>query len=212
MKIVIFGVSGRAGSRIAHEALQRGYSMTGVVHRAGTPPVESEKVHIVTGDVLDPDSVAKVAKGRDAVVNAVAAPDLEDREFHLKAARSLIAGLKKGGVRRLIVVGGAGSLEVAPGVQLVDSPGFPSAWKTVALSHRDALKVYQDEADLDWTYISPAAYFEPGERKGHYRTDSTRLLTDEKGESRISMEDYAIALVDELENGRLIRQRVGVAW
>ncbi|HLZ57791.1 MAG TPA: NAD(P)H-binding protein, partial [Ktedonosporobacter sp.] len=110
-----------------------------------------------------------------------------------------------------IVVGGAGSLEVAPGLHLVDTPDFPAAWKPTALAHRDALEVYR-KANLDWTYVSPAALIAPGERTGTYRTGTDKLLTDEKGESRISAEDYAIAILDEVEHPHFIRRRFTVAY
>ena len=120
-------------------------------------------------------------------------------------------GLAQARVDRLVVVGGAGSLEVAPGVQLVDTPEFPAAWKGIALAHRDALAVYRGAA-LDWTYISPAALIGPGERTGQYRTGTDQLLTDKEGESRISVEDFAVAFVDEIENQRFARQRMTVAY
>ena len=112
---------------------------------------------------------------------------------------------------RLIVVGGAGSLEVSPGVQLLETPEFPSAWKGVALAHRDALDAYR-KSGLNWTYVSPAALIEPGRRTGQYRIGTDQLLKDEKGDSRISMEDYANAVVDEIEKPRFSRQRFTVAY
>jgi putative NADH-flavin reductase len=126
-------------------------------------------------------------------------------------AHSLITGLVQAGVRRLVIVGGAGSLEVAPGVQLVDTPEFPAAWKGIALAHRDALDVFRT-AELDWTYISPAAFIEPGKRTGSFRIGSNQLITDAQGNSRISNEDYAVALVDEVEKGNFIRRQMTVAY
>jgi putative NADH-flavin reductase len=110
-----------------------------------------------------------------------------------------------------IIVNGAGSLEVAPGVQLIDTPDFPAAWRPVALAHRDALQVYR-ASDLDWTALSPVAFIAPGERTATYRTGTDRLLTDEEGQSRISAEDYAVALVDEIETPRFVLQRFTVAY
>ena len=129
----------------------------------------------------------------------------------LAAARGLLAGLRKGGVRRLVVVGGAGSLEVAPGMQLVDTPQFPTAWKAVADAHRAALAIYREEPDLEWTVVAPAAMIAPGVRTGHYRAGGDQLLVDAKGESRISAEDYAVAIADEVETPRHIRRRFTVA-
>ncbi len=129
------------------------------------------------------------------------------------AARAQIAGLKAAGVKRLIVVGGAGSLEVAPGVQVVDTPEFPAAWKGIALAHRDALEVYRKEGgELEWTYFSPPALIEPGERTGKFRVGSDQLLVDGTGQSQISAEDYAIALLDEVETPRHVRKRFTAAY
>jgi putative NADH-flavin reductase len=112
-----------------------------------------------------------------------------------------------------VVVGRAGSLEVAPGVQVVDTPQFPAAWKGVAPAHRDALGVYRKEAGgLEWTYFSPPALIESGERTGKFRTGTDQLLADDKGQSRISAEDYAIVLVDELENPKHVRARFTAAY
>jgi hypothetical protein len=123
----------------------------------------------------------------------------------------LLAGLKEAEVRRLIVVGGAGSLEVAPGVQLVDTAEFPSAWMAIALAHRDVIPILK-ESDLEWTYFSPAAFIEPGERTGKVRLGGTRLVTNDRGESRISAEDYAVALVGELENPQHIQKQFTAAY
>jgi hypothetical protein len=123
----------------------------------------------------------------------------------------LVAGLTKAGVRRLIVVGGAASLEVAPGVQLVDTPEFPAAWMAIAIAHRDTLPVLK-LADLDWSYFSPAALIEPGIRTGKFRLGGTRLVANDRGESKISVEDYAVALVDELEKPRHLRQQFTAAY
>jgi putative NADH-flavin reductase len=212
MKIVLYGASGTIGSSIAQEALARGHEVTAVVRdptRVGPP---HPALSVVAGDVLDPSSVAALAAGQD-VVACAAGPRLPEDEPKsvVDTARSLIEGLTRAGVSRLVVVGGAGSLEVSPGVDLVDTPEFPEAWKGIALAHRDALAVYRG-APLDWTYISPAALIRPGERTGQYRTGTDQLLTDENGESLISVEDYAVAFVDEIENGRFVRQRMTVAY
>ena len=125
--------------------------------------------------------------------------------------QALIDAVKQAGVKRLLVVGGAGSLEVAPGLQLVNSASFPEAWKPIALAHGEALEDYR-KADLDWTYFSPAAMFAPGERTGIFRLGTDQLVVDEKGESRISTEDYAIAMLDEVENPRFTRKRFTIAY
>jgi putative NADH-flavin reductase len=127
------------------------------------------------------------------------------------ATEKLVAALKLAGVQRLLMVGGAGSLEVAPGVQLIDSGYLPEEWKPIALAHRTALEILRN-SDLDWTSVCPAAYFEPGQRTGAYRLGKDNLVANEKGESRISMEDYAIAMVDELEKHAHSKQRFSVGY
>jgi hypothetical protein len=209
MKVVLFGASGMIGSRILDELVRRGHAVTAVVRHP-------EKVQALNGvkpvqaDVTDPASVAVVAKGADAAISAYAPPHTEPGKI-LDATRALVAGLKQAGVHRLIAVGGAGSLEVAPGVQLVDTPEFPSAWMAIALAHRDVLPILK-RSDLDWTYFSPAALIEPGVRTGKFRLGGTRLVANDRGESKISAEDYAVALVDELENSQNIRKQFTAAY
>lgn len=212
MFIALYGIAGRAGTRIAAEALSRGYSVTGVYHKIGKGPRDSERLLLRPGNVIDPVNVAEIAQGNDAVISAVGPDPSSPRDFLANAARSLLAGLKMAGVGRLIVVGGAGSLEVAPGQLLMDSPDFPPVWREIALAHRDALEVLKQEREIDWTYISPAANFEPGERRGEYRFDGDQLVLNGNGESRISMEDYAIAVIDEVENRKFPKRRMSVGW
>jgi len=214
MKIAIYGSNGTIGQRILQEALQRGHTLTAIVRDPSRISAPSANINLVAGDVLDPSSMAEEVKEHDVVISAIG-PKLPngDPQIVVKAAHSLLEGVARAGVKRLIVVGGAGSLEVAPGVQLVDTPQFPEAWKPVALAARDALNVFQTaQTTVDWTYLSPAALIEPGERTGQYRTGTDQLLVDEKGESRISAEDYAVALLDEVENPRHKRQRFTVAY
>lgn len=215
MKIVLFGATGQVGQRIAAEALRRGHEVVGVVRDPSRAQSPDPRVALVRGDATDPASVASVVAGADAIVGSVSprpgttgqAPSLVD------VARGLIAGLRRAGVKRLVVVGGAGSLEVAPGVALLDTPGFPEAYKPEAEEGRASLAVYRDEAEgLDWTFISPAVVIQPGERTGRYRTTDDQLITDERGDSVISYEDYAVALLDELETPRHVGRRFGVAY
>ena len=215
MKIVLFGATGQVGRRIAREALERGHQVTGVARDPSRAQAPDPRVTLVRGDATDPASVAGVARGADAVVSSVSprpgstgsAPSLVD------VARGVIAGLKEAGVKRLVVVGGAGSLEVAPGVALLDAPGFPDAYRAEAEEGRDSLAVYRTEADgLDWTFLSPAVVIQPGERTGRYRTTGDQLLADAQGNSTISYEDYAVALLDELEQPKHVGRRFGVAY
>lgn len=212
MKIVVFGAGGRIGQRIVQEALHRGHTVTAVVHDPARAPEPGERLTTVVGDVRDPAQVARLAAGHDIVASAVGPTGEQGRQMLVDAAHALIAGTKRAGVPRLIVVGGAGSLEVASGGALLDTPDFPPAWRPTALAHRDALAVYRAEHDLNWTYLSPADVIAPGERTGVYRTGGDQLLTDATGESRISMEDFAVAFVDEIEAPRFPRRRFTVAY
>lgn len=215
MRIVLFGATGHVGQRIVREALDRGHQVTGVVRDPSRAQSPDPRVPLVQGDATDPASVAAVVAGADAVVTSVSprpgttgqAPSLVD------VARAVIAGARQAGVTRVIAVGGAGSLEVAPGVALLDTPGFPEAYKAEAEEGRASLDVYRSQAQgLDWTFLSPAVVIQPGERTGRYRTTGDQLLADEQGNSVISYEDYAVALLDELENPKHVGRRFGVAY
>ena len=213
MKIALFGATGTIGQRILQEALRRGHDVTAIARdTARLDGQQSPRLRVVAGDILDMHSVAAVVAGHDAVVSAYG-PREEAPQTVVDASRSLIGGLTSAGVKRLVAVGGAGSLEVAPGVLLIDSPQFPEAWKEIARAHADALNVYRTEAGgLDWTSVSPPALIEPGERTGKFRLGTDQLLTDAQGQSRISAEDFAIALLDEVEKPRHVRQRFTVAY
>ena len=208
MKIVLYGASGMIGSRIMRELLSRGHTVTAIVRDPSKFPPSQAVVR--QGDVLDPARVAETAKGADAVISAYAPPS-DDTAKVVDATRSLIAGLRNAGVKRFLMVGGAGSLRLPSGDELVDAPDFPPAFKAIALAHRDALDVAR-QSDFDWTSFSPAAVIEPGERTGEFRLGKDDLIANQKGESRISAEDYAIAMVDELENPKYIRQRFTIGY
>jgi len=208
MKVVLYGASGMIGSRILQELVNRGHQVTAVVRNP--EKIITKGVKVLKGDVTDKASVAATAKGNEAAISSYAPPNTAV-ETLLPATRSVLAGLAEAEVRRFIVVGGAGSLEVAPGVQLVDTPDFPDAWKGIALAHRDVLPILK-ESSLDWSYLSPAAFIQPGERTGKFRLGGTQLITDSKGESRISAEDFAVALVDELENPKHLRRQFTLAY
>src|ERR1700729_2704502 len=213
MKVVVFGASGVIGRAITGEVLVRGHTVTAATRTGG--PVEGLVVNCVTGDASDPASVARLVAGQDAVAAATGprrGGDEDPEDSLLTAAWGLAEGLRRAGVRRLVVVGGAGSLETAPGQRLLDSPDFPPAWKPTALAHARALEeVYRGIDDLEWTYICPAGQIGPGERTGEFRIGGDQLLVDERGESRISIPDYAIAFADELEHGGAVRRRTTVA-
>lgn len=197
MKIVVFGPTGMVGSAIVTELTQRGHDVTGASRASGT-------------NITDPAAVAAAVAGADAVVSAVSARGVD---YTLAdTARSLLDGMRRSQRTRLVVVGGAGSLEVAPGTRLIDTPEFPEEYKAEAAQGAEALEVFRGVDDLDWTYVSPAAFIHPGERTGHYRLGGDQLLADESGNSEISAEDYAIAIADLVEQGGHARERVSAAW
>jgi uncharacterized protein len=203
MNVALIGPTGHVGSRLLAELLRRGHEVTGIArHPEGLP--SQPHLTVKRGDANDEDGVTALLRGHDAVISA--------GRFVSVNPRALIAAVKKAGVPRLLVVGGAGSLEVAPGVQLVDTPEFPEAYKPESLAGRDFLHALRGERELNWTFLSPSATFAPGERTGTFRLGTDQLLIGADGESRISMEDFAIALVDELETPRHPRQRFTVGY
>jgi putative NADH-flavin reductase len=214
MKVLVIGASGAIGRAVTAEMLERGHTVTAAT-RSGAP-VKGVVVQAVTGDASDPESVARLAAGQDAVASATGprrANGEDPEDSVLSAARGLAEGLRRAGVRRLVVAGGAGSLEVAPGQRLVDTPDFATAARPTALAHARALdEVYRGIEDLDWTYISPAGEIGPGERTGEFRIGGDQLLVDDSGQSRISIPDFAIAFADELEHGKAFRRRITVAY
>ncbi|AMO98089.1 NAD dependent epimerase/dehydratase family protein [Collimonas arenae] len=203
MKIAIIGITGRAGSRIAAEALRRGHTVTGIARSVEqtTAPVG---VQLLQGDATQPEQLAELIRGQDAVVSAA--------QFRVLKAAPLLQAVKSAGVKRLLVVGGAASLEVAPGAILLDSPNFPAEYKVEAVPGKQFLDDLRAETTVDWTFLSPPALFAPGERTGKFRIGQNQLLSDEQGQSQISMEDYAIALLDEIEQPKHVRQRFTVAY
>jgi len=209
--IALIGGSGMIGQRILKEALSRGHKVVAIVRDPSRISEKNPNLEVKIGDVLKPESMALALRGTDAVVNSHG-PGKGDPKEVITAAHALIEGI--GSIKpapRLIVVGGAASLEIAPGQQLLDTPDFPAAWKGVASAHRDALGIYR-KSPIDWTYLSPAAFIQPGTRTGKYRTGTEQLVRDAKGESRISAEDYAVAIVDEVEKPQFSRKRFTVAY
>jgi putative NADH-flavin reductase len=209
MNVTLFGATGHAGARILTELLVRGHQVTAIVRDPARLPARAG-LTIRPGDLKDVAQIADAVRGTEAVVSAYG-PGLNAPGELVGATERLVAGLQQAGVRRLLMVGGAGSLEVAPGIQLVDSGHLPEEWRPIAVAHRDALEVLK-ASPLDWTSLCPAAYFEPGARTGVFRLGKDNLVANEKGESRISMEDFAIALVDELEQRAHSRQRFSVGY
>jgi uncharacterized protein len=213
MKIAIIGANGKIGSRITEEALNRGHSVTGIARnpQGGTP---NDKVNWIKANALDSAQLATIIKGHDAVISAFGIDWAKPETYPLftDMSDSVIAAAKKAGVKRLIIVGGAGSLEVAPGKQLVDTEEFPALWKQGAHEQRKSLDIFRKEKDLEWTFFSPAIMIEPGPRTGKFRLGKDNPVFDEKGSSDISYDDYAMALIDELEKPQFIKQRFTIGY
>lgn len=213
--IALFGANGTIGSRILHEALRRGHRVTAVVRDPAKITTTHPDLTVTTGDVLDPASVAAAATGHDALVSAVGGGDGPGHVATIRpAAESLVAGLRTLGdpAPRLISVGGAGSLRTPDGAQVWDAEGLPEFLLQIMHAHGDALDFYRSVPDVRWTSLSPAATIEPGERTGSYRTALDDLLTDAEGTSRITTEDYAVAVVDEIEGPRHVGERFTVGY
>jgi putative NADH-flavin reductase len=211
MKLLIFGASGLLGTRLVTEALDRGHEVTAIARDSARLDDRGGRVRTASADATDPGSVAAVAGGHDVAVSAVTQHDAP--EVLVAAARGLLEGLARAGVPRLISVGGAGSLEVAPGKRLVDTPDFHEEWKPEALAATAALDVFrQTDTPVEWSFVSPGALLAPGERTGRYRLGGDQLLVDADGRSHISMEDFAIAILDEVEDPKHPRQRFTAAY
>jgi uncharacterized protein len=213
MKIAIIGASGFIGSVILQEALRRGHQVTAIV-RHPEKLLEQPNLTAKKGDVTNETETAALLAGHAAVISAYSPGSMTGDvcQQYISTYHSLINGMKKAGVKRLLVTGGAGSLEVAPGVQLVDTPAIPDEWKAGVLGLREVLYLLRAEPELEWTFLSPSATIAHGERTGQFRLGGDQLLLDGSGQSHISVEDYAIAMVDELEVPQHIRQRFTVGY
>ena len=213
MKVAIIGATGQIGAFIRDEALARGHYVTAIVRHPEKMTAQHAHLTVVEADILR-DEVEELVKGHDAVISAYnpgwSNPDIYNEQ--IKGYERIVTGVKKSGIRRLLVVGGAGSLEVAPGVQVLDMASFPEQVKKGVLATREVLYMLKEEQELEWTFLSPPASIKPGERTGDYRVGKDQLLKNEKGESSISTQDYAIAMLDELENPQHIRERFTVGY
>lgn len=203
MSIALIGATGFIGSRILNELVSRGHTVTAIVRNPEKVPALAG-VTAVKGDILDKDGLARLLAGHEAAISSV--------HYLASDADALLGAVKQSGVKRYLVVGGAGSLEVAPGVKLVDTPDFPAVYLDEARKGAAYLDLLKQEKALDWTFLSPSAIIAPGERTGRFRLGLDQLLVDGNGESRISAEDYAIALVDELEKPAHSRRRFTVGY
>ncbi len=211
MKLFLFGVTGNAGQAILQEALTRGHTVTAAARQTGFfHPVG--KASVVTADALDAASLKDAIKGHDAVIVAISGRK-SGHDTVAKAASNLLATMPVAGVSRLLWIGGAGSLEVAPGVRLVDTPQFPAIYKDEALGQAAALQTLRaGKTSVNWTYVSPPAMIGVGGRTGKYRVGGDQLLADGNGISTISWIDYAVAVIDELEKNAHPQARITVAY
>jgi hypothetical protein len=210
VKVALYGATGKSGSRILTELVSRGHQVTTLVRDPARVPQSGSDVLVKQDDLSDPKKIAAAIDGVDAVISAYAPPQ-NDPDQIVGVTQRQVEALSQGAKARLIVVGGAGGLNVAPGVTLVDSGHLPEPYLPIAKAHVKALNVLR-ASTIDWTYLAPAAYFVPGERTGKFRLGKDELIANAEQESRISLEDYAVALVDELEKPTHRRQRFSVGY
>lgn len=213
MKISIIGASGFVGSAVLIEALARNHHVTAIAR--DPEKITISHVHLVfkRGDILN-DDVSRLVSGNDAVISAYN-PGWNNPEIYkdyIKGSEALLQGVKQAGIKRFLVVGGAGSLEISPGVQLVDRPDFPAEWKQGALAARDFLNILRKEQHIEWTFLSPAILLQPGNKTNKFRLGTDQPVYDEKEECKITVADLAIALIDELEKPQFIRKRFTVGY
>lgn len=202
MKIALIGASGNVGQRVTAEATSRGHDVIAIARNTGSIEAKAD-VTPVTADLTDEAQILDAVKDADVIVLSVRFQDLDFEK--------VLATLKKTG-KRVLIVGGAASLEVAPGKQLIDTEGFPDFIKVEAEPARQALKRLQSDSELDWTFLSPSVFFGPGERTGVFRLGKDELLTAADGKSHISYEDYSIALLDEIEAPKHEGERFTVGY
>jgi uncharacterized protein len=212
MDLALIGASGFIGSALLAEALARGHRVTALV-RHPDKLAPHANLNPVRCDVNDTAALAAALRGRQAVISAFSGhSEGEVEAAYLRGFDSIVAAVRQAGVPRLLVVGGAGSLFAAPGVQVLDTPGFPDAYRGTAEGARKALDRLRATPDLDWTMLSPSAVIAPGERTGTFRLGGDDLLVGADGQSRISTGDYAAALLDELERPQHSRRRFTVGY
>lgn len=212
MKVAIIGATGFVGSALLNEAIERGHQITALVSNTQKVPV-ADNIVAVQVDVQDQADLTTKLAGHDAIISAFSGHAQSDvLGYYIQGMTSIISAAKAAAVPRLLVVGGAGSLEVAPGVQLIDTAAFPAEWKATAEGARQMLKLLQNEQGLDWTVLAPSAHLEPGERTGTFRLGQDQLLKDADGNSHIYLSDYAVAMIDELENPTHLRRRFTVGY
>ena len=214
MKMTIIGATGFVGQEVVKEALARGHQVV-AVSRSGKNLPQDNNLRLATGDIHDRNWLSDVLRGQDAVISAYN-PGWSESELFEKfthGSAQILAAVRAAQVKRLLVVGGAGSLQVAPGVDLVDTEAFPAEIKAGALAARAVRNSLQSNgADLDWSYLSPAAMLQPGERTGQFRVGSTELLMSGDQPASISVADLAVAILDEIEHPQHLQKQFTVAY
>lgn len=216
LKIVVYGGSGMIGSRIVNEAAARGHQVM-VVDRSPKPDLAPRGVHVMTGDVFDLAGVSRNITGQDVLVTAIAARPTPTRDFYVRLVKTAVEAQRaqKGAPKtRLMVVGGAGSLNNAEGKRLIDTfpANMPEAAVNEIRSMAESLDYLRTVTDTSWTFFSPAGAIAPGQRTGKFRVGGDTMIVDEKGVSRISAEDYAVAMLDEIENPKYVNKRFTVGY
>src|SRR6185437_840007 len=218
MKIALIGASGFVGSKILAEALQRGHQVTAIV-RNPEKIQPQENLTVKKIDVLQTDELARLLAGHDAIISSfnpgrgVAGAEVYDK--FVQGHKSIIAAVKKSGVKRFLGVGGAASLKTAEDIEFLESPTFPKEYEPYKPGIRGTRELYyllKQEPTLDWIFLAPSSQIAPGERTGKFRLGKDHLLFDEKDASKISLEDYAIAMIDELERPQHHRERFTVGY
>lgn len=214
MKIAIIGATGFVGPKVVTEALNRGHEVTAFARQPEKLDIEHENLIKQSADINDTEILANLLVGHDAVISTFNAgwtnPDLYNA--FLNGSRSIQSAVKQSGVKRYIFVGGAGSLEIKPGVQLVDTPHFPAEYKAGATAARDYLNELRKETELDWTFLSPAINLHPGTRTATFRLGTEQPVFNAEGKSEISVEDLAVALVDEVEKNEFVKARFTLGY
>lgn len=213
MKLAIIGATGFVGRVVVDEALARGHEVTAIARSQKDLP-DVDRLHIALGDVTNVDWLAQTLKGVDAVISAFN-PGWTDPELYanfLKGSDAILAAVEKSGVKRFLVVGGAGSLEVAPGVELIDTPQFPAEIRPGAQGARELRNKLRAGSKLDWTVLCPAAMLEPGKRTGQFRLGTTSLLMNGDAPANISVQDLAVAILNEIEQPQFIKQQFTAAY
>jgi putative NADH-flavin reductase len=213
VNIALLGATGFVGSALLNEALDRGHTVSAIVrHPEKLAP--RDRLVVKRGDVYDAALLANLIQGQDAVISAFNPgwKDLNLYDDQVRGTASIIAAIKKAGIKRVLWVGGAGGLEVKSGVRVIDSPDLPDWVRPGSLATIEALEQLRKEPELEWSFLAPSAQLQPGIRTGRFRLGTDQLLVDSNGQSRISVQDYAVAMIDELEHPKHIRQRFTVGY